>query len=82
MDARDNAGLTGTAVVPIYWMGSGQTKVADNYADLLDGSWDSENPTNSCGEQPRAESQFFWTGSNNDGTEGTVAVLFSRSRDR
>ena len=69
VDARDNAGLTGTAVVPIYWMGSGN-KVADNYADLLDGSWDSENPTNAAGNASSV--QFFWTGSNNDGTEGTV----------
>ena len=37
-----------------YWMGSGN-KVADNYADLLDGSWDSENesPTNAERGTPR-----------------------------
>ena len=72
VDARDNAGLTGTAVVPIYWMGSGN-KVADNYADLLDGSWDSENPTNAAGNASSV--QFFWTGSGDDGTEGTLGSV-------
>ena len=47
MDARDNAGLTGTGV-PIYWMGSND-KVADDYADVLDGSWDSGRPTDKNG---------------------------------
>ena len=36
VDARDNTATTGTGV-PIYWV-SGD-KVADNYADLYDGSW-------------------------------------------
>ena len=47
MDAKDNAGLTGTGV-KIYWMGS-NNKVADNYADLLDGTWDSESWTDKNG---------------------------------
>lgn len=45
-DARDNTATTGSGV-PIYWLlpgwharGQGQ-QVADNYADLYDGSWDS-----------------------------------------
>ena len=70
VDAKDNAGLTGTGV-KIYWMGS-NNKVADNYADLLDGSWDSERPTDKNGS---ASSQpTFWTGSGDDGTEGTFGA--------
>ena len=40
-DARDNTSTTGTGV-PIYWLGQGITKVADDYADFYDGSWDAE----------------------------------------
>ena len=68
VDARDNAGLTGTGA-PIYWLGS-NNKVADDYADLLDGSWDDES--NRKTETGNASSaQFVWTGSNDNGTEGT-----------
>ena len=72
VDAKDNAGLTGTGV-KIYWLGS-DTKVADNYADLLDGTWDneSESPTDKNGNNVSA--QFFWTGSNNNGTTGTTTT--------
>ena len=68
VDAKDNAGLTGTGV-KIYWMGSSE-KVADNYADLLDGSWDNESPTDKNGNASSV--QFFWTGSDDDGTEGIL----------
>ena len=57
VDARDNAGLTGTGV-PIYWLGSGN-KVADNYADLLDGSWDSENPTDGAAGNASSSQVFL-----------------------
>ena len=50
-DARDNTGTTHTADdkgVPIYWLGG--NKVADDYADFYDGSWDDEtNPKNESG---------------------------------
>ena len=43
VDARDHTGTTGTGV-PIYWMNGdslpGKGKVADDYADFYDGSWD------------------------------------------
>ena len=39
VDARDNTETTGTGV-PIYWLNG--DKVADNYADFYDGSWDQE----------------------------------------
>ena len=70
VDARDNAGLTGTGV-KIYWMGSND-RVADDYADLLDGSWDNESATDKNGSASSA--RFFWTGSGDDGTEGTVGT--------
>ena len=70
VDAKANAGLTGTGV-PIYWMGS-NNKVADNYADLLDASWDNESPTGKNGSA--SSNQFFWTGSNDDGTKATKTV--------
>ncbi len=38
VDARDNTGTIGTGM-PIYWLDG--AKVADDYADLYDGSWDS-----------------------------------------
>ena len=42
VDARDNTAPTYTEDmgVPIYWLGGG--KVADDYADFYDGSWDDE----------------------------------------
>ena len=66
VDARDNAGLTGTGV-PIYWMGSND-KVADDYADVLDGSWDSGRPTDKNGSA--SSQRTIWTGSKSNGTEG------------
>ena len=63
VDARDNAGLTGTGV-KIYWL-DGQTKVADDYADLFDGSWDSVSPFDRAGNSSSRDA--VWTGSTNAG---------------
>lgn len=51
VDAVDNAALTGSGV-PIYWMGASASaaRVADDYADLLEGSWDSLTPHTKAGE--------------------------------
>ena len=47
VDARDNTGTTGTGV-PIYWLNG--NKVADNYADFYDETWDDEaNDKNESG---------------------------------
>ena len=46
VDARDNTATTGTGV-PIYWLNG--DKVADNYADFYDGSWESRSPQNRFG---------------------------------
>ena len=64
--ARDNTATTGTSV-PIYWLGG--NKLADNYGDFYDGSWDDElNPTDESGTATAIDSA--WTGSELDGTKG------------
>ena len=68
VDARDNTETTGTGV-PIYWLDG--EKVADNYADFYDGSWDSQAGTTETGGSPTGGGTNInvWTGSANDGTE-------------
>ena len=79
IDARDNTGTTGTGV-PVYWLSG--NKVAADYADFYDGSWDDEANekdefgnnglnTNQSGNYPR-------TGCDHDGTESFTAG-FSRA---
>ena len=51
IDARDNTSTTGTGV-PIYWLKG--ARVANNYADFYDGSWDDEaNVKNESGSNGR-----------------------------
>ena len=69
VDARDNAGLTG-AGVPVYWLNGAE--VADTYADLLDGSWDSEAWTTEAGGTASSSARTVWTGSTNAGVERFV----------
>ena len=66
VDARDNAGLTGTGV-PIYWLDG--ARVADNHADLLDGSWASESWTTEAGGTASSAAKYVWTGSTDAGVE-------------
>ena len=69
VDARDNTGTTGTGV-PIYWLNG--AKVADNYADFYDGSWDSRGVRDQRGRSHLAQPDTVtavWTGSNTDGTK-------------
>ena len=73
VDARDHVGATGTGV-PIYWMGG--SKVADDYADFWDGSWDANAPAdrrNSNGQASNSNTQtdWSWTGSNDNGTKSS-----------
>ena len=67
-DARDNTETTYTATdpgVPIFWLNSG--KVADDYQDLYDGSWDIQAyGYDRSGNFLLAR---VWTGSDTDGTE-------------
>ena len=68
-DARVNTGTTYTATdkgVPIYWINGG--KVADQYQDFYDGSWDSETWTNRSGASSTS-TQEVQTGTNNAGAE-------------
>ena len=65
VDARDNTSTTGTGV-RIYWLNG--NKIADNYADFYDGSWDDEtNPTRRDGVTTTANPVY--TGSTDNGTE-------------
>ena len=82
VDARDNTGTnTNGPGVPIYWVGG--TKVADDYNDFYDGSWDDEaNDRNELGNDAHDTSQisnYTWTGCSHNGTKssagGTSAAL-------
>ncbi len=67
--ARDNTATTGTGV-PIYWLGG--AKVADDYADFYDGSWESSGTRNVWDEDGTARlgtAWTIWTGSNDNGTK-------------
>ncbi len=74
VNARDHTGTTHTSAepgVPIYWLGG--PKVADDYADFYDGSWDHSNPgrDHNGDELNFTTGTFIWTGSNSDGTLAT-----------
>ena len=78
VDARDNTGTnTNGPGVPIYWVGG--NKVADDYTDLYDGSWDDEaNDRNELGNDAHDTSQSNnqpWTGCDHDGTEYVAGSL-------
>ncbi len=73
--ARDNTATnsdTGTDIdAPIYWLDG--EKVADDYDDFYDNSWNSvvtKDPNGVDRGQNAANS--YWTGSESDGTEGMV----------
>ena len=67
-DARDHTGTTGVGV-PIYWLNG--AKVADNYADFYDGTWDEEaQGRRESGAVVNLSSSWqIWTGSTHQGTE-------------
>ena len=76
VDARDNTATTFTATdkgVPIYWLGG--AKVADEYEDFYDETWDDEaNSKDESGSaRPLSGSDRPFTGSNHDGTENLVS---------
>ena len=77
-DARDNTATTYTQAdkgVRIYWLGG--AKVADNYEDFYDGSWDEErhdkNERGTNGPDTSLHSNLPYTGCAHDGTEDTFA---------
>ena len=63
VDAKDNTGTTGSGV-PIHWMGG--EKVADDYADLYDGDWDSAKGRTESGG---SYTGLVWTGGNKAGAK-------------
>ena len=85
VDARDNTSTTFTAEdkgVPIHWLNG--AKVADEYEDFYDGSWDDEaNDKNESGNDGPDTSQSAnrpFTGCDHDGTEaldGSISQGFA-----
>ena len=66
VDAIANTKTTHTTTdmgVPIYYLNG--AKVADNYSDFYDGTWDSHAPTNELGISSSA--MAVWTGSQSNG---------------
>ena len=64
VDARDNTSTTGTGV-PIYWVNG--AKVADDYTDFYDGTWDSNEARLPSGSKATTVT-YVWTGSQSNGT--------------
>ncbi len=79
VNATANTATTGTGV-PIYWVDG--AKVADNYADFYDDSWDSNAPRNQKGELfgGNQDNPKVWTGCNSDGTKGLSEDTPPKSR--
>ena len=75
LDARVHTGTTYSAEVPgvpIYWLDG--AKVADNYSDFYDGTWDSNAPRLGTGLLAPAAVNVL-TGSNSDGTKFAAQYL-------
>ena len=68
IDARDNTATTGTGV-PIYWVQG--ARVANDYADFYDGSWDSYAGKLDTGSNTPSTLIVF-TGSDDDGTKDSL----------
>ena len=72
VDAVDNTGTTG-AGVPIYWLNG--NKVADDYADFYDETWDEErnnrdrDESGNTGPDTSQSGNYPLTGCDHDGTE-------------
>ena len=83
VDARNNTETTYTSAdkgVPIYWLGG--SKVADDYEDFYDGSWDNErNPKDESGSARNLSgtNDHPMTGSTHAGTKNSGFALGSNS---
>ena len=84
MDARDNTETTSSDTdAPIYWLNG--AKVADNYADLYDETWDEEANRRTAAGDLSTDSDTVWTGSDDDGTgrtESSVSVALGETSVR
>ena len=68
VDARDNTETTSSDTdAPIYWLNG--AIVADNYADMYDETWDEEANRRTAAGDLSTDTDFIWTGSDDDGTE-------------
>ena len=76
VDARDNTLTTGTGF-PIYWLNG--AKVADDYADFYDGSWDDEandkNESGTNGPDTSEQANYPFTGCAHNGTEASFGGI-------
>ena len=85
VDARDNTKTTG-AGVPIYWLNG--NKVADDYSDFYDGSWDEErntqdrNESGNTGLNTSDSDNYPFTGCKHDGTEARSSSNISEALDK
>ena len=71
VDARENTDTESTdTAAAIHWLGG--AKVADDYADFYDGTWDDYGATDENGIANRT---IVFTGSNNDGTKHVTRFL-------
>ena len=80
VDAIDNTKTTHTTTdmgVPIYYLNG--AKVADNYSDFYDGTWDSHDPTNELGTSSSA--MAVWTGSQSNGMKHDDNPLGTRTTE-
>ena len=69
VNARTHTGTTGTGGVLIHWLNGG--KVADDYGDFYDGTWDDKDGAtleDGTSLPINRKDQFICTGSNDDGT--------------
>ena len=78
VDARENTCSTGTGV-PIYWLNG--NKVADDYGDFYDGTWDDETDSRVESGDFRHLSDSIWTGTRDDGTASGPNVLGRKDRN-
>ena len=76
VDARDNTMTTGSGERIFYYDGR---KVADDYADLYDGTWDTNEPRNQNGGTIGAGPLNVWTGSTNAGEAASTSGGAARS---
>ena len=71
VDARDNTATTGTGEA-IYWLNG--NKLADNYGDFYDGSWDDYGKRDESGTAITSNLEVT-TGSNQNGTKHATGYL-------
>ena len=72
VNARNNTSTRSSdTAAPIYWLNG--SKVADDYADFYDDSWDSNSPTDESGTAVTSSEVF--TGSSSNGTASGNFVL-------